>query len=58
MQEWLRSQPPEEIGAALHHHFRASYEQGALITPERSARSLLARMAGTGTGEIWTATDD
>jgi 3-oxoacyl-[acyl-carrier protein] reductase len=58
MQEWFRSQPPDQIGAALHHHFQASYEQGALITPEHSARSLLARMVGTATGEIWTATDD
>jgi 3-oxoacyl-[acyl-carrier protein] reductase len=58
MQEWFRSQPPEQIGAALHRHFQAAYEQGALITPEQCARSLLARMADTGTGEIWTATDD
>lgn len=58
MQEWFRSQLPDKIGAALHHHFRATYEQGNLITPERSARSLLALMAGTGTGEIWTVTDD
>jgi NAD(P)-dependent dehydrogenase (short-subunit alcohol dehydrogenase family) len=57
MQEWLRSQPPEEIGAALHHHFQASYEQGALITPEHSAQSLLARLAGDATGEIWNAPD-
>ncbi|HEY3843932.1 MAG TPA: SDR family oxidoreductase, partial [Acidimicrobiales bacterium] len=33
MQEWIRSQPPEEIGAALHERFQASYEQGSLITP-------------------------
>jgi NAD(P)-dependent dehydrogenase (short-subunit alcohol dehydrogenase family) len=58
MQEWFRSQPPEQIGAALHHHFQASYEHGALITPEHSARSLLARIADTGTGEIWTATNN
>ena len=58
MQEWIRSQPPDEVGAALHDHFQASYEQGALITPERSARSLLARIAGTATGEIWTVSDD
>jgi 3-oxoacyl-[acyl-carrier protein] reductase len=58
MQEWFRGQPPEEIGQSLHHHFQSVYEQGALITPERSARSLLARIGGTATGEIWTATDD
>jgi 3-oxoacyl-[acyl-carrier protein] reductase len=55
MQAWFRDQPPDEIGAGLHHHFQAAYEQGNLITPEQSARSLLARLAGDGTGEIWTA---
>jgi NAD(P)-dependent dehydrogenase (short-subunit alcohol dehydrogenase family) len=57
MQAWFRAQPPAEIGAALHHHFQSSYEQGALITPERSARSLLTRLAGETTGQIWNATD-
>jgi NAD(P)-dependent dehydrogenase (short-subunit alcohol dehydrogenase family) len=57
MQAWFRAQPPAEIGAALHQHFQASYEQGALITPEQSARSLLTRLAGEATGEIWNATD-
>jgi 3-oxoacyl-[acyl-carrier protein] reductase len=55
MQAWFRSQPPEQIGAALHHHFQASYEQGALISAEQSARGLIARLAESSTGEIWTA---
>jgi NAD(P)-dependent dehydrogenase (short-subunit alcohol dehydrogenase family) len=58
MQEWFRNQPPEQIGAALHHQFQSSYEQGALITPEHSARSLLAQIAGAASGEIWTVTDE
>ena len=57
MQAWFRAQPPAEIGAALHEHFQASYEQGALITPERCAQSLVTRLAGEATGEIWNATD-
>jgi NAD(P)-dependent dehydrogenase (short-subunit alcohol dehydrogenase family) len=57
MQEWIRSQSPDEIGAALHEHFQASYEQGSLITPEHSARSLLAQLGGNATGEIWNVTD-
>jgi NAD(P)-dependent dehydrogenase (short-subunit alcohol dehydrogenase family) len=57
MQGWIRSQPPDEIGAGLHEHFRASYEQGTLITPEHSARSLLAQLVEDATGEIWTVTD-
>jgi len=57
MQGWIRSQPPDEIGAGLHERFRASYEQGTLITPEHSARSLLAQLVEDATGEIWTVTD-
>jgi NAD(P)-dependent dehydrogenase (short-subunit alcohol dehydrogenase family) len=53
MQAWFRSQPPEDIGSTLHDHFQTSYEQGALITPEHAARSLLARLADGATGEIW-----
>jgi len=55
MQAWFRAQPPDDIGAGLQRHFQTSYEQGALITPEQSARSLLGRLPGEGTGEIWTA---
>jgi NAD(P)-dependent dehydrogenase (short-subunit alcohol dehydrogenase family) len=57
MQEWIRSQPPDEIGPALHQHFEASYEQGSLIRPEHSARSLVAQLVGDTTGQIWTVTD-
>lgn len=57
MQAWFRDQPPDQIGATLHRHFQASYDQGALITPEQSARALLARLAGQATGEIWTPAD-
>jgi 3-oxoacyl-[acyl-carrier protein] reductase len=53
MQEWFRAQPPAEIGAALNQHFQSAYEEGALITPEHSARALLARLAGESTGQIW-----
>jgi NAD(P)-dependent dehydrogenase (short-subunit alcohol dehydrogenase family) len=55
MQAWFRAQPPAEIGVALHQHFQASYEQGALITAERSALALLTRLAGEATGQIWNA---
>ena len=57
MQAWFRGQPPAEIGASLHQHFQASYDRGGLITPERSAQSLVTRLAGQATGEIWNATD-
>jgi NAD(P)-dependent dehydrogenase (short-subunit alcohol dehydrogenase family) len=58
MQEWFRDQSPDAIGAALHEHFRASHELGALITPAHSARSLIEHMLGEATGQIWTVTDE
>jgi hypothetical protein len=32
-------------------------EQGGPITPERSAQSLLTRLAGEATGKVWNVTD-
>jgi 3-oxoacyl-[acyl-carrier protein] reductase len=57
MQGWIRNQPAEEIGAALHERFIESHERGTLITPEQSAQSLLARLAGDVTGQIWSVQD-
>ena len=57
MQAWIRSQSAEEIGAALHNRFVESYQSGTLLTPERSAASLLSRLASTASGEIWSASD-
>jgi 3-oxoacyl-[acyl-carrier protein] reductase len=57
MQGWIRNQPAEEIGAALHERFIESYERGALLTPEQSAQSLLARLAGDDTGLVWSVDD-
>ncbi|MGA2307295.1 MAG: SDR family oxidoreductase [Acidimicrobiales bacterium] len=57
MQGWIRSQSPDRIGLALHQSFTRSYEEGSLLTPEQSARSLLAHLASDATGEIWTGTD-
>jgi 3-oxoacyl-[acyl-carrier protein] reductase len=54
MQAWIRSQPAEEIGAALRQRFQNSYESGSLITPERSARSLITRLTGNDNGQIWS----
>jgi len=57
MQGWIRNQPAEEIGATLHERFIESYERGALHTPEQSAQSLLARLAGDDTGLVWSVDD-
>jgi NAD(P)-dependent dehydrogenase (short-subunit alcohol dehydrogenase family) len=54
MQAWIRSQPAEEIGTALRQRFQNAYESGSLITPERSARSLITRLTGNDNGQIWS----
>jgi NAD(P)-dependent dehydrogenase (short-subunit alcohol dehydrogenase family) len=53
MQAGIRGQDPTRIGAALHEWFARSYAEGAMITPEQSARSLIPHLFDDGTGEIW-----
>lgn len=57
MQQWIRDQPRDQIGAALHDRFEAMHADGVLITAEDSARSLLERIAGDASGEIWSVDD-
>lgn len=57
MQAYIREQPPEQIGSALHDRFINMLSSGALITPRASAESLLARITGPETGQIWDVTD-
>ncbi|MGH2909295.1 MAG: SDR family NAD(P)-dependent oxidoreductase [Solirubrobacteraceae bacterium] len=57
MQQWIRDQPADRIGAALHDRFAAMHADGNLITPEQSARSLLDRITSSQTGQIWSVDD-
>lgn len=57
MQGWIRSQPPEQVGAALHERFVANFEGGALLSADESARGLLHRIASDASGEIWDVRD-
>jgi NAD(P)-dependent dehydrogenase (short-subunit alcohol dehydrogenase family) len=57
LQEWIRNQPAEKIGTELRDRFASYHKQGTLLTPERSAAALLARMKGEANGEIWDAQD-
>jgi NAD(P)-dependent dehydrogenase (short-subunit alcohol dehydrogenase family) len=57
MQGWIRDQDPDRIGVDLHQRFTRSYAEGTLITPERSAKSLLDRLPGEATGQIWDVKD-
>jgi NAD(P)-dependent dehydrogenase (short-subunit alcohol dehydrogenase family) len=57
MQEWIRGQDPERIGAALHGRFTRFAASGELITPDQSAAVLLAHLAGSETAAVWDAED-
>jgi NAD(P)-dependent dehydrogenase (short-subunit alcohol dehydrogenase family) len=57
MQAWIRGQDPAQVGAELHRRFTASYQDGNLISPQQSAQSLLAHLAGDGNGQIWSISD-
>lgn len=57
MQAFIRGQDPELIGERLHRRFVANIDEGILLTPEQSAASLLARLPGEETGQVWTVTD-
>ena len=57
MQAGIRGQDRERIGVGLHDWFARSYTEGNMITPERSARSLVPHLSTDATGEIWDATD-
>jgi NAD(P)-dependent dehydrogenase (short-subunit alcohol dehydrogenase family) len=57
MQAWIRDQIPEHIGAELHDRFTRNYQDRALLSPEQSALSLLARLPTTATAQIWDAAD-
>lgn len=57
MQAWIRAQDPRKIGARLHDRFIRSYTDGALISPQESARSLVARLDLNVTGQIWSVSE-
>jgi 3-oxoacyl-[acyl-carrier protein] reductase len=57
MQAWIREQDPSRIGASLHDQFTRSYASGTLLTPQRSAASLIARISSDATGQIWDVAD-
>ena len=56
--EWVRNQPAERIGAGLRSQFIKFQESGLLISPERSAAALIARLDGDTTGQIRDVDDE
>ena len=57
MQRFIRSQDPAKIGVELHERFVRAHADGTLIAPQDAARSLLTRLQGGATGEIWDVAD-
>ena len=53
MQAWIRRQPGEQIGEALHQRFVDMHEGGTLITPDESARSMVSHLVSEYTGQVW-----
>jgi NAD(P)-dependent dehydrogenase (short-subunit alcohol dehydrogenase family) len=57
MQTYIRNEPRELIGAALHDRFIGMLNSGLLITPDISAASLIARLGAPESGQIWDVND-
>ncbi|HWD06202.1 MAG TPA: SDR family oxidoreductase [Amycolatopsis sp.] len=57
MQEVVRTSP-DDAAPQLRQRFIDVHRAGQLLTPEASAASLLARLAGDTTGQIWDVADD
>ncbi|HEY2173455.1 MAG TPA: SDR family oxidoreductase [Mycobacteriales bacterium] len=57
MQAYIRYQDPDRIGTALHERFVTRHAAGTLLSAEQTATSLLSRIGGQATGQIWDAGD-
>ena len=57
MQAFIRGQDPALVGSELHARFVHNYEHGTLLTAAQSAASLVVRMGGPDTGQVWDAAD-
>jgi NAD(P)-dependent dehydrogenase (short-subunit alcohol dehydrogenase family) len=57
MRAWVRNHGPAQIGEAFHERFSLSHAEGMLISPARSAGSLIARLDSDVTGAIFDVSD-
>jgi len=53
-QGWIPSQNRAEAREGPHQRFVRMQAEGAMITPEHSARALVRHLRGTGNGRVWT----
>jgi NAD(P)-dependent dehydrogenase (short-subunit alcohol dehydrogenase family) len=52
MPAWIRAQPPEQIGAALHDRFMVMRDSGLMAAPARPAGMIVNLVVGEATGQI------
>ena len=52
MPAWIRAQPPEQIGTALHQRFMTMHESGVMTSPARPAAMIVELITGDTTGQI------
>ncbi|MFK4548020.1 NAD(P)-dependent dehydrogenase (short-subunit alcohol dehydrogenase family) [Streptomyces tendae] len=57
MQALIRSTGQGRLDAATHTRFLRNHEEGCLISPDDSARSLVTRLTGNATGQVWDVHD-
>jgi NAD(P)-dependent dehydrogenase (short-subunit alcohol dehydrogenase family) len=57
MQALIRRTGQTRLDAATYTRFVRSHEEGKLINPDDSARSLIARLTSDATGQVWDAHD-
>ncbi|GAA2352573.1 SDR family NAD(P)-dependent oxidoreductase [Streptomyces violaceusniger] len=57
MQATIRQKGAGQLDEPTYTRFVRNHEEGRLITPERSARSLVDRLGGDASGQIWDASD-
>lgn len=57
MQALIRRKGEGRLDEATYTRFVQNHERGKLITPEESARSLVDRLAGDASGQIWDVSD-
>ena len=53
MQAWILARHRQRSAPRCDERFARSYEEGSLITPGQSARSLMQHLATGATGETW-----
>jgi hypothetical protein len=52
MQAWIREQPTERVGTALHDWFAQMQESGMLLEPAQPARMIAELVASEANGEV------